>query len=61
MWVNKLGINGLQVFFSGENLLTFTSLKTMFDPEVIFATSGYSADKNYPMNRVLSCGLTVNL
>ena len=53
----------MQVFLSGENLLTITKLKKMFDPEAIFTRSDYSSEggKNYPMNRVLSCGLIVNL
>ena len=53
----------VQVFFSGENLFTITKLKKMFDPEAIFTRSDYSSEggKNYPMNRVLSCGLIVNL
>lgn len=34
-WVHKAGLQKVQVFFSGENLLTFTKLKGMFDPEAI--------------------------
>lgn len=53
----------VQVFLSGENLLTITKLKKMFDPEAIFTRSDYTAEggKNYPLNRVLSFGLIVNL
>lgn len=48
---------------SGENLLTFTKLKGMFDPEAIFSSNSYTSEggKNYPMNRVLSLGFIVNL
>lgn len=62
-WVQKWGLQKLQVFFSGENLLTFTKLKGMFDPEAIFTENTYTgeAGKNYPMNRVLSLGVIVNL
>ena len=35
----KLGLQKVQVFFSGENLLTFTKLKGMFDPEAIFSSN----------------------
>lgn len=70
-WVDKTGLNKVQVFFSGENLLTFTKLAKMFDPEALFAFSEYGTDangnplldqagKNYPINRVLSVGLIVN-
>ncbi len=60
--IEKIGLQKVQVFFSGENLLTFTKLKGMFDPEAIFTSDSYSGEggKNYPMNRVVSCGLVVN-
>lgn len=62
-WVNKIGMNKAQVFFSGENLWTSTSLAKMFDPEAIFTGTSYTSEsgKNYPMNKVLSIGLIVNL
>ena len=62
-WVQKVGLQKVQVFFSGENLLTFTQLKGMFDPEAIFTGNSYTSEagKNYPMNKVLSLGLIVNL
>lgn len=62
-WVKKVGFSKTQVFFSGENLLTFTKLAGMFDPEAVFTGNGYTSEggKNYPMNRVLSIGLIVNL
>lgn len=43
-WTHRVGLSKLQVYFSGENLLTFTRLKGMFDPEAIFTTSDYSAE-----------------
>lgn len=62
-WVKKAHLQKVQVFFSGENLLTFTKLKGMFDPEAIFTKNTYTSEggKNYPMNKVLSLGLIVNL
>ena len=62
-WAHKVGLQKVQVFFSGENLLTFTKLQGMFDPEAIFTGNTYTSEggKNYPMNRVLSLGLIVNL
>ena len=63
IWTNKVGMQKVQVFFSGENLLTFTKLKGMFDPEAIYTKNDYTSEggKNYPMNRVVSVGLVVNL
>ncbi len=50
------------VFFTGENLWTSTNLAKMFDPEAIFTSSSYGgAGKNYPLNKVLSVGLNINL
>lgn len=62
-WVRKMGLQKVQVYFSGENLLTFTSLKGMFDPEAIYTSNTYTGEggKNYPMNKVISLGLSVNL
>lgn len=61
--VKKVGLNKTQVFFSGDNLLTFTSLAKMFDPEAIFTKNKYTEEggKNYPINKVISIGLIVNL
>lgn len=41
----KVGLQKVQVFFSGENLLTFTTLKGMFDPEAIFTKNDYTAGR----------------
>ena len=62
-WVNHIGLQKVQVFFTGENLWTGTKLAKMYDPEGVFTGASYGgeAGKNYPMNKVLSCGLTVNL
>ena len=61
--IKKIGLTKLQVYFSGDNLVTFTKLAKMFDPEAIFTSSGYSGEggKNYPMNRIYSIGLIINL
>jgi hypothetical protein len=62
-WTSKINLNKVQVYFSGENLLTFTPLMGMFDPEAIFTENDYTSEggKNYPMNKVVSFGLIVNL
>lgn len=70
-WMNAVKIQSLRVYVSGDNLLTFTKLAKMFDPE---ATSGrYHWDldgsqgndlsntgKVYPLSKVISFGLNVN-
>ena len=62
-WIHRAHLTKVQVYFSGENLLTFTPLAKMFDPESIFTSNSYTSEggKNYPMNKVLSVGLVVNL
>lgn len=61
--MRKIGLSKAQVFMTGENLLTFTKLKTMFDPEGIFGSNRYTNEggKNYPMNKTLSVGIILNL
>lgn len=56
-WTNKFKINRLTVFGSGENLLTFTKLIGMFDPETIVGGSG--TGKLYPLSKVYSFGLNI--
>ena len=63
-WLKKVGLQRTQVFFSGENLLTFTPLKGMFDPEAVFTKNSSiydEAGKNYPINKVISFGLVIDL
>lgn len=54
----KVGISKLRIYLSGENLLTFTKMKGMFDPEGIDGGWGGSV---YPISRVYSVGLNLNL
>lgn len=54
----KIGIGKLRLFISGENLLTFTKMTTLFDPETI---SGNFRGNVYPLSKVYSFGLNVTL
>lgn len=56
-WMQKMKINRLNVFGSGENLLTFSKLIGMFDPETLAGGSG--TGKIYPLSRVFSFGVNV--
>jgi TonB-linked SusC/RagA family outer membrane protein len=53
----KIGIQKLRVYLSGENLLTFSGINEMYDPETI--DGGWAT--MYPMSRVFSVGLNINL
>src|SRR5690606_40211220 len=57
-WTQRLKINKVDVFLSGENLLTITGLAPMFDPETI--VGGIGAGKLYPLSKVYSFGINVN-
>lgn len=60
----KAGISGARIFFSGQNLFTWTKLSKAFDPEAIsdevdsetFNGDGFV----YPIQRVLTGGLEIN-
>ena len=57
-WTQKAGISRLRIYFSGDNLYTFTKLSKIFDPE---ATGGaWGAGKLYPLQRTLSVGVNLN-
>lgn len=56
--VNKIGLQNLRVYASGENLLTFTSLSDTMDPET--AGIGRRGGTVYPLSRTYSLGLSVN-
>lgn len=55
-WVQKAGISKCRLFVSGENLLTFTSLFDVFDPETCAGGIGGNV---YPLSRTWSLGLSL--
>ena len=69
--IGRMGLSKAQLYLTGENLLTFTKLSTIFDPEAIFTYNSYNggnanrgatdAGKSYPMNKTVSVGIIVNL
>ena len=69
--IRKAGLSKAQIYVTGENLLTFTKLSTIFDPEGIFTYNSYNggnnqrgasdAGKSYPMNKTISVGMVINL
>ncbi len=55
---NRIGANRIRVYFSAENLCTFTKMNKIFDPE---ATGGdWGPGKLYPLQRAISFGLNLN-
>lgn len=57
--INKIGIQNLRVFISGENLLTITSLSNTLDPETIGVLKT-NRGTVYPLSKTYSFGLSVN-
>ncbi len=55
-WMKKVGVQNLRLYFSGENLATFTRMTNLFDPETI----GENETGNvYPLSRTYSFGLSI--
>ncbi len=62
-WVNKILVQNLRVYVSGENLLTITKLSKTMDPETAGIGIQDNAEANgtvYPLSRTYSFGLSVN-
>lgn len=51
--------SGLRLFISGENLWTGSNIAPMFDPESIDASNNYVSGASYPLEKVLSFGLSL--
>ena len=62
-WMQKIHFQKMQVYFSAENIWTISKLPQAFDPEAIYTSNTYTGEggKNYPMNKVLSLGVVLNL
>lgn len=58
-WTSKFGVSALRLYASVDNLATFTKMTKIFDPEA--TGGGWGAGKLYPLQRVISFGLNVNL
>ncbi|GGZ13720.1 SusC/RagA family TonB-linked outer membrane protein [Echinicola pacifica] len=57
--LSKVKVANVRIYVSGENLLTFTKMSKIFDPETV-GLSGWSDGKTYPFSTVYSCGINVN-
>lgn len=53
-------MSSVRVYVSGDNLLTWSSLSTIFDPEATGDMAGSGSGKLYPLQRVVSIGMNVN-
>ena len=53
-WTSKAGINQLRVYFSGDDLWEWTSVKDGYDPE-----RGEASNSTFPFSRLLTFGVDV--
>lgn len=59
---NKIGIESLRIYFSGQNLWEHTKFWKDWDPEIEFGTGGFTVDsssRTYPFSRTLSGGINL--
>lgn len=59
-WMKRCFIKDIRLFFSGENLLTFTNYSGL-DPETVDINTGIDGGDNYPLARKLTMGITIKL
>jgi len=55
----KIGFTKIRIYASGENLLTFTKMAKVFDPETV-GLGGWNDGKTYPFSTTYSFGLNLN-
>jgi len=56
--LQRIALDKARVFVSGENLLTFTPLTKLMDPEALF-DSGWGIGKGHFLRKVLSVGVNI--
>ena len=60
-WISKIALNSARIYFTGQNLLTFTGLSKIYDPEVYNGGVVYLANNHeYPVSRTYSVGINVS-
>jgi len=65
-WLSKFKVQGLRVYFTGENLFTIDGVKPAIDPEIGIRTVGKSSDarnfgRSYPYQKTVSFGIQLSL
>ena len=58
IWTKKAGMESVRIYVSGDNLLTFSDMISVFDPETL--GSDWGDGKLYPLQRTISVGINVN-
>ena len=60
-WLNRFSVHSARLYLSAENLLTFSALPKMYEPETAVASNardgGVSMGETYPINQMFSLGV----
>ncbi|HLT51390.1 MAG TPA: hypothetical protein VKZ93_05505, partial [Arenibacter sp.] len=58
--LKNTGVGNARIYISGENLLTFTKLTGLMDPEGLSTlNTGYGIGKMHPLRKVYAIGLNI--
>lgn len=57
--LSRVNVGNVRLYVSAENLLTFTKMSKIFDPETV-GLQGWNDGKTYPFATVYSGGLSIN-
>ncbi len=65
-WLSKFKVQGLRIYFTGENLFTVDGVKPAIDPEIGVRTAGGNSDqrnfgRSYPYQKTVSFGIQLSL
>jgi len=60
-WLTKVHINKCRIYLSGDNLWTGTKLAKMFDPETLVGADSWGQGKTYPLSKIISFGVSINM
>lgn len=58
-WMSKIHVSKLRVFFSAENLCTWTKMSKVMDPESL-EVSSMKSGASYPLSKTYSFGLSID-
>jgi hypothetical protein len=61
-WTQRISISKARIYVTGQNILTFTNLSKVFDPEIIGtagSATGSTGIMNYPVAKTWSVGLNI--
>lgn len=56
-----MGLNKCRIYISGDNLWTGSKIADMYDPEALGSMDQWGAGKTYPLSKVISCGVSINM